>query len=226
VNDIAAAKAYLDRQNDQKELNSSSIVLIGAGEGATLGAMWAANECRRRKDKSMFLGAAPMLGDPESRDIAACVWLTISPRVGTANVGTQLRSWVSEAGRRNKIPMAFIFGKNDSKGDEMGRGLQKVIKGTSKGKEFQFTGAQAIPDTKLAGHALLQRSLDTENWIMREYLDKVMEARGVKERVERKVAESRYYYTQPAPKNTIPLKINKQPSEEVPSVDVKMLLGS
>src|SRR5262245_41278023 len=40
VNDIAAAKAYLDRRNDAKELNTSNVILIGAGQGATLGAMW------------------------------------------------------------------------------------------------------------------------------------------------------------------------------------------
>src|SRR4051812_43416471 len=52
VNDIAAAKAYVDKLNDNRECNSSSVILIGAGESATLGAMWMANEFHRCRDKN------------------------------------------------------------------------------------------------------------------------------------------------------------------------------
>src|SRR5262249_35021117 len=48
VNDIAAAKAFLDRRNDAREVNSANVIVVGAGNGATLGAMWMASECRRR----------------------------------------------------------------------------------------------------------------------------------------------------------------------------------
>src|SRR5205085_256037 len=40
VNDIAAVKAWLDRKNDGGACNTSSTILIGAGDGATLGAIW------------------------------------------------------------------------------------------------------------------------------------------------------------------------------------------
>ena len=59
VNDIAAAKAFLDAENDGKNCNTSNLIVIGAGYGATLGAMWVANECRRRRDNSVLPGRHP-----------------------------------------------------------------------------------------------------------------------------------------------------------------------
>ena len=64
VYDVAAAKAFLDRANDRKEVNSSNLVIIGAGQGATVGAMWVANECYRRRAKnSQDKFAQPELGE-------------------------------------------------------------------------------------------------------------------------------------------------------------------
>src|SRR5262249_8816613 len=40
INDIAAAKTFLDTRNDAGDCNSGSTILIGAQDGATLGAMW------------------------------------------------------------------------------------------------------------------------------------------------------------------------------------------
>src|SRR5262245_34038698 len=51
VNDVAAAKAFLDERNDAGECNTSTLVVIGAGDGATLGAMWAYSEFFRRRQK-------------------------------------------------------------------------------------------------------------------------------------------------------------------------------
>ena len=50
--DIAAARAFLDRSNDRRELNSSNIIVIGAGEGATLGASGWLPRCAARKTSS------------------------------------------------------------------------------------------------------------------------------------------------------------------------------
>ncbi len=40
TNDLAAAKRYLDQQNDANACNSSSIVVIGAQDAAAIGAFW------------------------------------------------------------------------------------------------------------------------------------------------------------------------------------------
>src|SRR5262245_52227622 len=47
LNDIAAAKAYLERRNDNGDCNVSNLVLIGAEEGGALGLAWLASEALR-----------------------------------------------------------------------------------------------------------------------------------------------------------------------------------
>src|SRR5262245_6043776 len=49
INDITAAKAFLDRRNDQGDCNSANLIVIGAGDGAVLGAMWIYEEQFRHR---------------------------------------------------------------------------------------------------------------------------------------------------------------------------------
>jgi pimeloyl-ACP methyl ester carboxylesterase len=215
VNDIAAAKAYLDRLNDQKGCNTSSTIVIGAGQAATLGALWMANECRRKRDKgaaAVVPFAQPQLDDPECKDLAAGVWLTVSPTVEGRNL-TGLGKWLVEAGQKNKVPMGFAFGKNDSKADTLSRSLANKIK-SGRG-EYKLTGVQPIAGTNLGGSKLLEKSLGTEKWI-KDYLGLVMEARGNKEWRERESTKKAYYYA--VGKNR-PV-INKRAGDEAPPVDL------
>ncbi len=48
VNDVAVARLFLDWANDNGELNSANLVVVGAGGGATVGMLWLASECARR----------------------------------------------------------------------------------------------------------------------------------------------------------------------------------
>src|SRR5205814_9450356 len=48
-NDIAAVRAFLDRKNDLGVCNTSSLILVGAETGATLGAIWLNSEWQRYK---------------------------------------------------------------------------------------------------------------------------------------------------------------------------------
>jgi hypothetical protein len=223
VNDIAAAKAFLDRENDRKACNTSNLIVIGAGQGATLGAMWVANECKRRKDKNPVGSLLPMLGDSEGKSIAGAVWLTISPTLGDRSI--PVRTWVVEAGKTNKIPMAFITGKNDTRGSSLSSNLVRAIKGTVKGKgndkDLEFTGVYEVPDVKLTGHNLLVRTTGVDNWILKNYLAPVMEKRGAKEWVERKVSANRFYYATPT---GVPIRVNKLHGVDVPSVEVSLFL--
>src|SRR5262249_21720615 len=149
---------------DQKACNTSSVIVVGAGQGATLGAMWMANECRRKKDKNSGMGlpfAQPMFDDAESKDLAACVWLSITARLEGRNLPGTLQTWLIEAGQKNKVPMAFAFGKSDSTSATLSRNLVTAIKGGTK-TDLKLTGSEAIAGTKLAGSDLLERSLGTE----------------------------------------------------------------
>jgi pimeloyl-ACP methyl ester carboxylesterase len=218
VNDIAAAKAYLDRQNDQKACNTSSVIVVGAGESAALGALWMANETRRAKDKAnVLLGGPPMLGDPESKDLAAGVWLSASPTVGGASAPWS--RFIAEVTREQKIPMLFVHGEGDKKGAAFAK--QHSVK-AAKDKEAGYPRAVGVPGASSAGHRLLGRGEPSEKLIL-DALRSVMEKRGSKEWSERKVEASQFWYTQGKVKQ--PLKVNKRPGEEVPPVDVALTLG-
>jgi alpha-beta hydrolase superfamily lysophospholipase len=226
VNDVAAAKAYLDRRNDAGEVNTSSFVLIGAGEGATLGAMWLNWETFRRRDKNRPNGlvvAAPNLAEPEIADVAGAIWLSISPTLdGRMLPSNKLRQWVVNVGRTHKVPMAFVYSKGDARGQNLALSLEKAIKGNSKGKEeFSLTGCEGLKAGALSGSALLRKALGTEDWIVDTYLDKVMEKRGNKERVERNATKHRCYYVVPKTKQQTLL---KEAGEEVSKVDVGRLM--
>lgn len=175
VQDIAAAKRFLDRKNDAGECNSSDTVVIGADSGATLGAFWIATEWKRQEAIRNPLGFPIGRGEPEGKNIAAAVWLSISPNLGTArvNVANWLRSPV-----REKVPMYFINGAQD-KNAALAKYLHDSVLKANTDKSLKFTGMKVLPDSaKLAGRDLLgKKSLGTEELIVK-YLEKVMEDRG------------------------------------------------
>jgi pimeloyl-ACP methyl ester carboxylesterase len=218
VNDVAAAKAYLDRRNDQKELNSSNIVVIGAGDGATVGALWLANECRLRRDTAMPpipLPGAAVLAPLEINDVACAVWLSINPTIGKRN-GPVVNRWILEAGKANKVPMGFLYGKNDSKADGVARRLVASLKGTS--KALPNTTLRAIEATNLAGNDLLQAKLPTEA-LIRKYLSNIFEDRKSKEQKKRNYEASQYWYVNQMGR---PIKIAKPAGKEAPQVDLAL----
>jgi hypothetical protein len=227
VNDLAAVRAYLDRRNDAKEVNSSNIILIGAGDGATVGAMWLAHESRRRRDKSGGIGMM-LLGEPEVRDVAAAIWLSPTAKIGPKNAGSnKMADWTADAGssKTNKVPMAFVYGKSDGNSDTIGSALLKRLKPMAAPKgSLPNTGIEKSELTKLKGDALLDKDLGTTKWIVGTYLKKVMEDRGAREWNERSADKSPYYYTK-SPTVSSPLKLNKKPGEDVGPVDISLIWG-
>jgi alpha-beta hydrolase superfamily lysophospholipase len=216
INDIAAAKAYLDRRNDVREVNSSNVILIGAGEGAALGALWLKNESRRKRDLNMPPNPliAGELGQWEVNDIACAVWLTINPGFSAPVRGFASRAIQEAGGKRHKVPMAFVYGKNDSKSATLADGYKKSISSSLGTKGL--TGVHAVPGTNLAGNKLL--GVDgTIQWILKDYLPPVMEARGNREQKDRKSEASQYWYVNPLSER--PIKVSKRAGVECGEVD-------
>jgi len=227
--DVAAAKAFLDRKNDARELNSGNVIVIGAGQGATVGSMWLASQCRLRRDTAVMpLPLAPpgMLADPEAKDIACAVWLSISPRLGHSDVGGRVKQWTRMAARDQKVPMAFVYGSNDTKGDNFAKELLKNINAGAKLK-LDYTGEKSVDGNSGTGVDLLGSA--TERWIMKDYLAPVLEKRGSKEWTERRLRESRFYYAIPLnpsnPNGPAKRTLAKQAGEEVPVVDMVTFFG-
>jgi len=208
VNDIAAAKVYLDKRNDSGDCNSANLILIGAEEGATLGAMWMYSEMFRKKVTSInalgvITGVDPTL---EGSRIGAALWLTISPKLGSQSV--PLKLWTKTAGADQNVPMAFIYGAKNTADANVGKLLLEVAK--DQGEKNKWTGDKAIADTDLRGHALLSAKLPTREWIVKDYLKKLMAEKAMPAWQERKVTENPFVWDFPR----VATPLAKMPNED------------
>jgi pimeloyl-ACP methyl ester carboxylesterase len=200
VNDIAAAKAFLDHRNDSRDVNTSNLVVIGAGEGATLGALWMASQCRLQKDRRPpgLAGIGPLgppvLDEPESKDLACAVFLNISPTVATLRM--PVKAALQDIVRLGKVRTALVQGKSES-AQTIAKDLYDHIVGT-KG-ELKGMVARKDVNTKLGGSKILNDALDTESWIIDTCLDNALEKRTAVEWRRREIDKSRYYWAFPKP---------------------------
>jgi hypothetical protein len=191
INDIASAKAWLDRKNDNKQCNTGATILIGAEEGATLGAIWLNSEWYRFRmvQKGFVLVNVP---EPEGADVCACVWLSMSTKLGAgATTSIPVHSTLLLPARYQATPMLFVHGDGDAVGKALATKLDKDLKDPKapKGK-FKFTGALEVKGTKLTGAGLLKTpgaSGDITTW-----LDEVS-LKG-REWVDREFAKTQYYW--------------------------------
>jgi hypothetical protein len=176
VNDIAAARAYLDRRNDSiKDCNTSSIIVIGADNGATLGALWMNAEWNRYR-----AAYNPMLGRyvPETRaegnDIIGAVFLSPTSLLDKRPVS--LSTMLNIACKERATAAAFFVGKEDKKSWELAKALEKNLR-VPKSKKHEYIGAVEF-ETNLTGLKLLTaKSLKTDEFITK-YLADVVEERN------------------------------------------------
>jgi hypothetical protein len=166
----------------------------------------------RQKDKSPFPVGAPQLDDPEGKDIAGVVWLSISPSLAGKSVTRAVQSALLDTARDNKIPTAFYYGEKDTSARNLTKTYLSAIQ-SEKGKKIELknTGEKAIPGTELTGSKLLGGGrLGTADYIVK-YLNSVMEDRGNKEWKKREEEKSRYFWTV----NGRPQKLAKNAGEKV-----------
>ncbi len=170
VNDISAARMFLDRKNDDGVCNSRSIVLVGAEDGAVLGSMWAYSEMYRFK---FLKGALRPDTEPEGTDIMGAVWISMTPNLNRNS--ERALTWITDIGKTHKVPMAFIFGDKDLAGKTFAANAMKDLQ-PEKGNKFVVS--HPIKDQKLTGTKLLSKELDTQKEIV-NYLTNLKEDKGV-----------------------------------------------
>jgi hypothetical protein len=204
VNDIAAVRAYLDRRNDEaKDCNTSSLIVIGADSGATLGALWInAEYCRYKYTPPTGFMKAQLSERAEGSDIIGAVFLTVQPTLEkrTVSVPALLKTSCKDRG----MAAAFFYGKDDAKSKDFAKTLESKLK--LKGKKHEYIGAVEL-NTNLTGMKLLQKGLGTETSIVK-YLDSVVEDRK-NERVDRDFSNSFYMWRVPIGGVLIPAKNRK-----------------
>ncbi len=184
VNDISAARSYLERKNDGGECNISNLILVGAEDGATLGALWLASESRRFRLLPGAVPARPRLNSkPEGKDVIACVWLSMSTTIGPdkakTNVSGVLQNWLQDGGKTQKIPMAFLYGGGDTDSARLAQNWVQTLKSKGEPKE---TAPRPIDGAgKVRGSPLLKVKVEdgtvasvlvAENYLANTILDK------------------------------------------------------
>jgi hypothetical protein len=184
VNDIAAAKAFLDRKNDSGELNSANMIVIGEGNGCALGALWLKSEWYRRRVTGNRAVVGPLQLDktPEGKDVICAIWLSFNTEVGPPKRRGVTFNWESlltfPDNKEKSIAMAFVYGDKDKAKTVSERAKGWLNKVGKKEKPNKLIGTKKIADSgNAAGRELLQKDLETEGWIA-NYVEKVLDAKG------------------------------------------------
>lgn len=178
VNDVVAARRFLDTKHEHRDCNTGTLILIGADEGADLGLMFTAYEW----DRQIVIGANPVSGLGGTNryagaDIAAGIWLNLKTR-GQATTFPIADWFRSRSSLRDSTPMCFIFSEQDPTARADAQHLFDVVSRPPDGRRDKHKlDAKVAVKTRLSGEQLLAQSgLKVTDTIL-EYVDKVMKDR-------------------------------------------------
>jgi pimeloyl-ACP methyl ester carboxylesterase len=112
VQDVVAARLWLDLQHDAGKVNSSNLVLIGEGEGARLGTLWLATEARRYRTADLVPGVA-VSSLYESRDLRGAVWIDVrgAGKVAALRDAPSVRKQLMS--EKAWPPMLYLYNQNN-----------------------------------------------------------------------------------------------------------------
>ncbi|QDU19410.1 alpha/beta hydrolase family protein [Urbifossiella limnaea] len=167
VNDLAAARLHLDQKNDNGDVNTSSVYLVGAGETAALGMMWLAAEWARPAVAPLLPNGLQYKSVPQSTlyapdppagaDVAGAVWLT-ADRPASVPEPT-VRAWARSATKlRDNNKMLFLYGADDGAGERDAEWFYHkvlVADGTREQVPVEQTFLYPVASTRLIGMNLL-----------------------------------------------------------------------
>ncbi len=169
--DLAAARSYLDSQNDdpKSSVNSGNLILVGAGQSATLSTLWLASECRRILDPAP--GAKRLPGElSEGQRVLAAVWLSVDGWLGSCADRVQLSNWFRDLTLNYRIPMLLLCGgPQQDPANAMADHLLRDLRVPPPPRTRKQTIDRAIG----SGQQLLQVELDTEKTIV-AYVEDVL----------------------------------------------------
>jgi pimeloyl-ACP methyl ester carboxylesterase len=167
VNDIAAAKRYLDRRTDANQCNSSNVILMGADDAAALGQLYLATAWRPQY--GAFQPASTLSGN----DIACAVWAGMPQNV-RGNSLTSMAQWVAQTPQMAKTPICCLYVENDNRARSVALNLDKALKQTRQASKLSTH--IAIKD-RAASRDLLKRPQGEETVL--KFLAKVFDDRGI-----------------------------------------------
>lgn len=174
VNDIEAAKNFLNLRNNDKQCNASNTIVIGAEDSAALGAYWVWYQFQKLRfapDPNTGFPIPDPAGKTDGADIAACVWLSM-PAVLNAGNKVQVRLWLAAPSPLmaappipERVPMAFIYGDKDVNASKAADGIISALKAVHKLPDA--TKKRPVKTNKPAvGNELLKASSNTTKEII------------------------------------------------------------
>lgn len=211
LNDLAAVRYHLDTKNDNNELNSSSIYVIGAGDAAALGTAWIASEWQRQRTYPNViqlgvpryefvpqqLNGGLVAGSEAGNDFGGAVWLTATRP--TSFTEFAMKGWITKPNlapmMRENNPMLFLYADKDTKGKgETNFYYNEMLIAEPKGKgtlvKLKQTFAQPVEKAgTLQGVKLLGEKFGTEKLII-EYL-------AARQKEREKIAPKKRGYNDP-----------------------------
>ena len=122
VNDVAAARAHLERRNDARECNAGQLYLIGFGRGATIGQLWVASEWSRHRVTGTQNKVA---SKPEGRDVAGCVW--VGPRFVLDKQSVPMFDLLKRSLAKKSALAGLIHDPDDAEGARFARQCQDAL---------------------------------------------------------------------------------------------------
>ena len=111
IEDIAAARTYLDLRHDEPSgpVNTFNLVILGAGQASALGSLWLASEGLRYNASEM--GNKILVKLPEKLSVLRAVWIGMTDPLKLNPFG--IHSWLEAAHEKPVVPITFIFGEED-----------------------------------------------------------------------------------------------------------------
>ncbi len=198
LNDLAAVRVHLDSKNDNKELNTSSIYLVGAETTATIGMAWLSAEWQR---PAFYPTVGQLAGNPNyefvpqrlaggitteaGNDISGCVWLSPSKPVTALIPEAAIKRWATQVPKlRENNPMLFLYADKDNAGKKQAEFFYNEVlvaeprKGAALNKLDQtfikpVKGANALKGIKLLGDP----NLKTEDTVV-SFLNAIQKGRA------------------------------------------------
>jgi hypothetical protein len=192
IHDLAAARMFLENKHDDKDepVNMKNVVIVGAGQGATLGTVWLETEGYRHRILNRE-GLSRWDHTPESDILAGVVWVGMDPMLP----GRDVRLNLIDAGEKARLPTVLLFGGDDKMArDNLGRIFQLIRNKTRFGSDLR-----AIPGTAAFRQHLLDRVPRTSD-VVCEVVDNLLGIRFEIPWMRRQVAASTYHWIIPDPR--------------------------
>jgi len=182
VNDLLAARRFLELKNDAGELNIHSLIILGAQEGAGLGFLFTATEYARTYNVGQAVYQSAGTRFLAGEDIAAGVWLSLSQRPGMPAGGPSfdIPNWLKQFPLiRDKTPMCFIYGEKDNRSKSDSEAIYRLMTGPQTGgaTKTRLDVNHPIRGTDLAGPALLGQPALNVSALIVGFIEKVMTER-------------------------------------------------